>query len=93
MRFGGVISVALSLESPRVGVTDFPALWCPDFPPADDVCPPAILRPPPTGSHAAARLPGPAAPNRLAHTGPSGLARSAEASGNEARRIAARRGT
>jgi hypothetical protein len=45
---GGVISVALSLGSPRVGVTDFPALWSPDFPPADDACPPAISRPPPT---------------------------------------------
>jgi hypothetical protein len=45
---GGVISVALSLESPRVGVTDFPVLWSPDFPPAGGNCPPAILRPPPT---------------------------------------------
>jgi hypothetical protein len=44
---GGVISVALSLGSPRVGVTDFPALWSPDFPPADGQCPPAILHPPP----------------------------------------------
>ena len=48
--FGGVISVALSLGSPRVGVTDFPALWSPDFPPADGDCPPAIFRPPPTGN-------------------------------------------
>ncbi len=44
---GGVISVALSLESPRVGVTDFPTLWSPDFPPANGACPPAIFRPPP----------------------------------------------
>jgi hypothetical protein len=49
--FGGVISVALSLGLPRVGVTDFPALWSPDFPPADGSCPPAIFRPPPTGSN------------------------------------------
>ena len=48
LAIGGVISVALSLGSPRVGVTDFPALWSPDFPPADSNCPPAILRPPPT---------------------------------------------
>ncbi len=46
--FGGVISVALSLGSPRVGVTDFPALWSPDFPPVDGDCPPAISCPPPT---------------------------------------------
>ncbi len=45
---GGVISVALSLGSPRVAVSDFPTLRSPDFPPADDQCPPAILRPPPT---------------------------------------------
>ncbi len=44
---GGVISVALSLESPRVGVADFRTLRSPDFPPADGSCPPAILRPPP----------------------------------------------
>jgi hypothetical protein len=30
---GGVISVALSFESPRLGVTQRPALWSPDFPP------------------------------------------------------------
>ena len=47
LAIGGVISVALSLESPRVGVTDLPTLRSPDFPPADDACPPAILRPPP----------------------------------------------
>ena len=45
---GGVISVALSLGSPRVGVTDFRTLRSPDFPPADGSCPPAILRPPPS---------------------------------------------
>ncbi len=32
---GGVVSVALSLESPRVAVNDLPALWSPDFPPAN----------------------------------------------------------
>ena len=51
MLFGGVISVALSLGSPRVGVTDFPVLWSPDFPPAHDACAPAIFRPPPAGSY------------------------------------------
>ena len=30
---GGVVSAALSLEFPRVGVTDLPVLWSPDFPP------------------------------------------------------------
>ena len=29
---GGLLSVALSRESPRVGVTHLPALWSPDFP-------------------------------------------------------------
>ena len=48
---GGVISVALSLGSPRVAVNDFPTLRSPDFPPADDQGPPAILRPPPTGGN------------------------------------------
>ena len=32
---GGVVSAALSLESPRVGVTDLPVLWSPDFPPVN----------------------------------------------------------
>ena len=32
---GRVFSVALSLELPRVAVSDLPALWSPDFPPAD----------------------------------------------------------
>ena len=39
--------MALSLGSPRVAVNDLPALWSPDFPPADDPRPPAILPPPP----------------------------------------------
>src|SRR3989441_5309763 len=30
---GGVISVALSFGSPRLGITQRPALWSPDFPP------------------------------------------------------------
>src|SRR5437667_1745868 len=30
---GGLISVALSFGSPRLGVTQRPALWSPDFPP------------------------------------------------------------
>ena len=29
---GGLLSVALSRESPRVGVTHHPALWSPDLP-------------------------------------------------------------
>ncbi len=44
---GGLVSVALSLGSPRVAVSDLPTLWSPDFPPADGGCPPAILHPPP----------------------------------------------
>ena len=44
---GGVVSVALSLGFPRVAVSDLPALWSPDFPPAGGECPPAILCPPP----------------------------------------------
>ena len=43
---GGLVSVALSLGSPRVAVSDLPTLWSPDFPPADGGCPPAILHPP-----------------------------------------------
>src|ERR671914_1187837 len=31
-RRGGLLSVALSRGSPRVGVTDHPALWSPDLP-------------------------------------------------------------
>ena len=34
MAIGGVVSAALSLGSPRVAVSDLPALWSPDFPPA-----------------------------------------------------------
>ena len=30
---GGLLSVALSSSSPRLGVTQHPALWSPDFPP------------------------------------------------------------
>ena len=52
---GGVVSAALSLESPRVAVSDLPALWSPDFPPADGACPPAILRPPLVAPNVAAR--------------------------------------
>ncbi len=42
---GGVLSVALSLGSPRVGVTDLPVLRSPDFPPVNGVCSPATFRP------------------------------------------------
>jgi len=31
---GGLFSVALSRESPRLAVSQHPALWSPDFPPA-----------------------------------------------------------
>jgi len=31
---GGLFSVALSRESPRLAVDQHPALWSPDFPPA-----------------------------------------------------------
>ncbi len=30
---GGLLSVALACGFPRLGVTQHPALWCPDFPP------------------------------------------------------------
>ena len=33
---GGMISVALSVGSPRLPVRKHPALWCPDFPPAEN---------------------------------------------------------
>jgi len=33
-RAGGLFSVALSRESPRLAVSQHPALWSPDFPPA-----------------------------------------------------------
>ncbi len=44
-RPGGVISVALSFGSPRLGVTQRPALWSPDFPPTYSLTP-AVTRPP-----------------------------------------------
>ncbi len=31
-RFGGIVSVALSLEFPPAAVSGYPALRCPDFP-------------------------------------------------------------
>src|ERR1051326_2592070 len=46
---GGVISVALSFGSPRLGVTQRPALWSPDFPPTLFTSP-AVTRPPRPGS-------------------------------------------
>ncbi len=46
---GGVVSAALSLGSPRVGVTDLPVLWSPDFPPVNGRCSPATSRPPSAG--------------------------------------------
>jgi len=36
-RPGGIFSVALSLGSPPVRVTDHPALWSPDFPPDKNI--------------------------------------------------------
>src|SRR5438445_11228972 len=60
----GVISVALSFGSPRLGVTQRPALWSPDFPPT--LFPsPAVTRPPrpavslPTMAGVHARVAGP----------------------------------
>jgi len=63
---GGVVSVALSRGFPRVGATDHPALWCPDFPrkppPRREDPPPRLLSlrhrsyaPPTTKQAAAAR--------------------------------------
>jgi len=43
---GGMFSVALSLGSPPVAVSDHPALWSPDFPPATRFARRAITRPP-----------------------------------------------
>jgi len=40
---GGMLSVALSVGSPRLGVTQHPALWSPDFPRAGS---PPCPRPP-----------------------------------------------
>jgi len=40
---GGILSVALSLGSPPVGVTDHPALRSPDFPPAHNASGPPPL--------------------------------------------------
>src|ERR1700687_3011436 len=48
-RPGGVISVALSFGSPRLGVTQRPALWSPDFPPTL-IHLSAVTRPPRPGS-------------------------------------------
>src|SRR5205814_7091517 len=45
---GGVISVALSFGSPRLGVTQRPALRSPDFPPTLFTSP-AVTRPPRPG--------------------------------------------
>jgi len=49
---GGLFSVALSLGSPPVAVSDLPALWCPDFPP-----PLARRRPPDSLRHNSKRKP------------------------------------
>ena len=38
LALGGMFSVALSLGSPPVAVSDHPALWSSDFPPADKFC-------------------------------------------------------
>ncbi len=61
---GGVFSVALSLGLPRVAVSDLPTLRSPDFPPADGVCPPAILCPPPKRPYAWERVEATAARDR-----------------------------
>ena len=46
---GGLLSVALSCSSPRLGVTQHLALWSPDFPPVPTRGP-AIIRPTPNSS-------------------------------------------
>ena len=43
---GGMFSVALSLGSPPVAVSDHPALWSSDFPPAARLTWQAVTRPP-----------------------------------------------
>ncbi len=53
---GGVFSAALSLESPRVAVSDLPVLWSPDFPPVNGVCSPATFQPPPAGERSVSRV-------------------------------------
>src|SRR3954453_13640844 len=61
---GGLFSVALSCESPRLGVTQHLALWSPDVPRAGQ----AGTRPPgrlTTARHATGRVP-PSAPGRPA---------------------------
>jgi hypothetical protein len=55
---GGVFSAALSLGLPRVGVTDLPVLWSPDFPPVNGICSPAIFQPPPAGTRIVSRVVG-----------------------------------
>ena len=42
---GGLLSVALAVGSPRVGVTDHPALWSPDLPRRTLFGPAAAVRP------------------------------------------------
>ena len=72
---GGVFSVALSLGSPRVGVTDLPVLRSPDFPPVNGVCSPATFRPTSAGSahpNAGARPGKTDAPMRRLHYRPPG---------------------
>jgi hypothetical protein len=74
---GGVISVALSFGSPRLGVTQRPALWSPDFPPHR---PRAMERPPDRLDHSGF-YPRPAAfPPLFAAFSCSSIARLARAS-------------
>lgn len=52
--FGGLLSVALSLTSRPVGVTNHPVLRCPDFPPQRSLRSAATAIAPPTRSCVAA---------------------------------------
>ena len=69
---GGVISVALSLGSPRVGVTDLPVLRSPDFPPVNGACSPATFRPTSAGG-AHPNAPGPSIQKPIPVQDPAGL--------------------
>jgi len=71
---GRLFSVALSFGSPRLGVTQRPALWSPDFPPTLFTSP-AVTRPPrpavslPTMAGVHARVAGPSTAPAVALSG------------------------
>jgi hypothetical protein len=85
-RRGGLLSVALSRGSPRVGVTHHPALWSPDFPQWVRG-PTAVARParPPGPWYApVAGLPGPQRGCRLRDGGQTGWTNRSRRSATEA---------